>query len=84
MAGARIGVTCLGVIGRKPAGLTMPGGPRGRTCCPGAAALGLAPGLLAARGTPGPALGGQSSEQTASTDRLPSMSYYLPVACFCP
>ena len=62
----------------------MPGGPLGLTGCPGAAALGLAPGRLAARETPGPpepGFVGQSSEQTVSGLKEPSSSCCLLSAC---
>ena len=82
MPGARIGVTPRGVIGRgnppPPTGRTIPGGPRGRTGWPGAAALGLTEGRL-----PGlPAFAEllalrYSSEQRVSGARLPSMIWFL-------
>jgi len=70
-------VTCLGATGLKPAGRTIPGGPRGLTCWPGGAALGLAPGRLIERGAPGPeALAfSHSSEQTVSALSSPLTIY---------
>lgn len=86
MPGALIGVTPRGVIGRgnppTPAGRTMPGGPRGRTGWPGAAALGLTEGRLPGPLPPAAELLAlrYSSEQRVSGSRLPSMIEFLTSA----
>ena len=66
------GATGRKPAGRAPAGLAIPGGPRGRTGWPGAAALGLAPGRLVPRGPPTEFAFKNSSVQTVAWLTLPS------------